>query len=231
MIYWGDRHHVRSKEWLSGLEQEIAGLFDYSPDEADESTADSKHGAFSDAFEIDIHNEAIRALLFKKGAREYGQTWVRKHPFAQFLRLIGKENAAKIKHLRIKWGPNEYTLGMGESMSGYEVAPRAIGFMSVVCRLCLPNLEEVSLKPVNQNGVQFNCIRDCGLSRLRENSDSAWEDCLFSDSPVAKSWVVGRWSEPRVTPNRGWYSLENWIKALDLLGQACNQVSLNSRCV
>lgn len=185
--------HLFEEEWMRGLREGMEGLFEIKDDdeaaeESDSSTTEDDEEEHEEEEEEDEDGdesdwEAIEgfeindmgASLFDR-SKQFAQYWIRKNEFAILLRHIGKERVRKLGRLRITWGGWE-AIRTGEMQ---RPGPYAVGLMSIVCSLFLPNLKYIELQQTAFNPGEENTYHYIrfGVDHNAEGEAAYWPDSL-----------------------------------------------------
>jgi hypothetical protein len=217
------RMHLFEEEWLEGLRSGMEGLFEVDDDEAasdDEKDDDGNEEEeweedetdFDEIEGFDIND--MDATLFERG-EQFARYWIRKNPFAKQFRGIGREKVEKMEKLEVNWGGWEANRIGEVQMPG----PYAVGVMSVVCSLFLPNLKWVALRQTVFNEAEeefYARQRFQGHDQEGESEEERWPERLRIEVMGPDDDVDGE-----VDSEQGYI-----VKAVRILVEACRELKV-----
>lgn len=211
------RMHLYEDEWMSGIRSGIKDLFDIdSDDEADQEPNaiekfEEEEGDYEriDAFHL---NGMDGKSLFERG-QQFAQYWIRNNRLAKLMRRIGKRRAQELTTLRITWGGSEPNRMDEDQQPG----PFAIGIMSVVCSLFLPNITYVTLRQTKFDGFDDYIGRGCRIRSGRDMTSAISEEEHWPDHH--KIEIMGQGEGEEEDSEQG-----HMITAIRLLIEACEDL-------
>jgi hypothetical protein len=227
-------NHIWEEDWMIGFEEGLLTTFDDSweaiiaSQHENEKHIEDSSGLFTpskplkrnpllftdeeSSGERDQSDSDDSVQLEKRGLL-VANFWIRKNPFANFVRRLGRDKASKIGHLRIVYGPREKI----HSYDTRDPGPSSITMMSEVCRVLLPGLKQVRVKRIGPENKR--CADVCPF--IFDNPDD-YERSL-SSLENQKDWMMSLDLDDGKINQDGLYP--DLYKSLIWLSDACHEVS------
>lgn len=206
--------HLYEEEWLSGIRSGMKDLFEIRDDDDADDKSDEIEEKDEENYDningFDLNDTAD--LELSERGEQFAQYWIRKNPFEKFLRRVGKERAQKLSRLTVTWGTSEGNQICDWTWPG----AYAVGIMSIVCSLFLPNLKHVTLQ---QTVFDYSDTNGFFLYRVGTNfgadtEKERWPDHMKSNIMTDDNDEYPSSPEPTMT------------KAIRLMIAACGSLKL-----